>query len=228
MALSRYYKAQIGSEQDKKDGMMKTYELRAPLSEEDVIQLKIGDLVYVSGPAFSCRSRLHRYVFDENHGLPFLPGERNVLLHAGPIMKKNDSGWDVISYMPTSSIRFEKWGSASVDQWRLRMIVGKTTMGEKTRLMMQKKKCVHVSPQCVSPNLWIDSISVEDVKLFEELGSIEATWCLNLEKLGPFVVDIDCEGNKLFEKVNREVDKKRVEAMKMLDIPEDFEYTKLY
>jgi hypothetical protein len=88
MALSRYYKAQIGSEQDKKDGMMKTYELRAPLSEEDVIQLKIGDLVYVSGPAFSCRSRLHRYVFDENHGLPFPPGERNVLLHAGPIMKK--------------------------------------------------------------------------------------------------------------------------------------------
>jgi tartrate/fumarate subfamily iron-sulfur-dependent hydro-lyase beta chain len=208
--------------------IMKTYELQAPLSEADVIRLKIGDLVYISGPAFSCRSRLHRYVFDEGHEFPLPPGERNVLLHSGPIMKKSDSGWDVISYMPTSSIRFEKWGPSSVDMWKLRMIVGKTTMGDKTRLMMRERKCVHVSPQCVSPNLWIDSISVEDVKLFDELGSIEATWCLNLSKLGPFVVDIDCEGNKLFEKVNREVDKRREKAMEMLDIPADFEYTKLY
>jgi len=143
-------------------------------------------------------------------------------------MKKNAESWDVISYMPTSSIRFEKWGALSVDQWKLRLIVGKTTMGEKTRQMMQKKKCVHVSPQCVSPNLWIDSISVEDVKLFDELGSIEATWCLRLGKLGPFVVDIDCKGNELFKKVNREVDKNRIAAMRMLNIPEDFEYTKLY
>ena len=47
------------------------------------------------------------------------------------------------------------------------MIVGKTTMGEKTAAMMKKKKCVHVSPQCVSPNLWVDSIRIEDVHLFD-------------------------------------------------------------
>lgn len=207
---------------------MNTYELRAPLNETDVVQLKIGDLVYISGPAFSCRSRLHRHIFDENHEFPLHPGDRNVLVHAGPIMKKNGNAWDVVSFMPTSSIRFEKWGALSVEQWKLRMIVGKTTMGEKTSQMMRKMKCVHVSPQCVSPNLWIDSIKVEDVKLFDELGSIEATWCMNLEKLGPFVVDIDCEGNKLFEEINREVDERRAQAMERLGIPQDFEYTKLY
>ena len=42
------------------------------------------------------------------------------------------------------------------------------------------------------------------------------------------VVDIDCKGNELFKKVNREVDKNRIAAMRMLNIPEDFEYTKLY
>lgn len=36
--------------------------------------------------------------------------------------------------------------------------------------MMKQKKCVHVSPRSVSPNLWIDSIQVQDVHLFDRLG----------------------------------------------------------
>ena len=48
---------------------MATYYLQAPLKEEDVTQLKLGDLVYISGMAFTCRSRLHRYIFDEGNGL---------------------------------------------------------------------------------------------------------------------------------------------------------------
>ena len=35
--------------------------------------------------------------------------------------------------------------------------------------MMKEKKCVHVSPRSVSPNLWIDSIEVQNVHLFDEL-----------------------------------------------------------
>ena len=49
---------------------MATYYLKTPLSEEDVTQLKLGDVVYITGDAFTCRSRLHRWVLDENHPLP--------------------------------------------------------------------------------------------------------------------------------------------------------------
>ncbi|MBR7164758.1 MAG: fumarate hydratase C-terminal domain-containing protein, partial [Clostridia bacterium] len=80
------------------------------------------------------------------------------------------------SFMPTSSIRFEKWGAKSVDEWNLKMIVGKTTMGAETAAMMKEKKCVHVSPRSVSPNLGIESIEVQDVHLYDELGRIEAAW----------------------------------------------------
>jgi tartrate dehydratase beta subunit/fumarate hydratase class I family protein len=93
---------------------------------------------------------------------------------------------------------------------------------------MKKHKCVHLSPQSVSPNLWLDSIKIEDVYLFDELGTIEAAWQLQLDKLGPFVVDIDCEGNNYFEKIDKVVEKNMQEAYKNLNIPEDFEYTKLY
>ena len=208
---------------------MATYYLKTPLSEQDVTQLKIGDVVYVTGDAFTCRSRLHRWVLDENHPLPEAGKARDLLIHVGPIvLPQEDGSWKLISFMPTSSIRFEKWGARSVDEWGLRMIIGKTTMGEETMAMMQKKKCVHVSPQCVSPNFWVQNIQITDVELFDELGTIEATWHMTIDKLGPFVVDIDCYGNNLYKNHEHEVDEAREKALEKLGIGTDFEYTKLY
>ena len=207
---------------------MATYYLKTPLTEEDVTQLKIGDVVYVTGDAFTCRSRLHRWVLDENHPLPEAGKERSLLIHVGPIVLREEDKFKLVSFMPTSSIRFEKWGARSVDEWGLRMIIGKTTMGEETMAMMQKKKCVHVSPQCVSPNAWVQNINITNVELFKELGTIEATWSMTVDKLGPFVVDIDCYGNNLYKNHEQEVDANREKALEKLGIGSDFEYTKLY
>ncbi|MBR2937286.1 MAG: fumarate hydratase C-terminal domain-containing protein [Oscillospiraceae bacterium] len=207
---------------------MATYYLKTPLTEEDVTQLKIGDVVYITGDAFTCRSRLHRWVLDENHPLPEAGKERNLLIHVGPIVLREDDKFKLVSFMPTSSIRFEKWGARAVDEWGLRMIIGKTTMGEETMAMMQKKKCVHVSPQCVSPNSWVQNINITNVELFNELGTIEATWSMTVDKLGPFVVDIDCYGNNLYKNHEHEVDEQREKALAKLGIGPDFEYTKLY
>ncbi|MBE6966638.1 MAG: fumarate hydratase [Ruminococcaceae bacterium] len=207
---------------------MAEYHLKAPLSEEDVCKLKLGDIVYISGEAFTCRSRLQKYIFDEGNKLPFSTADRNVLIHNGPIVVKEDGKWRLVSFMPTSSIRFEKWGAKSVDEWNLRMIVGKTTMGEKTAKMMKEKKCVHVSPRSVSPNLWIDSIEVQDVYLYDELGRIEAAWFFKLNDIGPFIVDIDTEGNNYFDALDVEIAKRKEAAMQELGIEHDFEFTKLY
>ena len=207
---------------------MAEYHLKAPLSEEDVCKLKIGDIVYISGEAFTCRSRLQKYIFDEGNKLPFSTAERNVLIHNGPIVVKENGKWRLVSFMPTSSIRFEKWGAKSVDEWNLRMIVGKTTMGEKTAKMMKEKKCVHASPRSVSPNLWIDSIEVEDVYLYDELGKIEAAWFFKLNDLGPFIVDIDTEGNNYFDRLDEDIAKRKNEALKKLGIDENYKFTKLY
>jgi len=207
---------------------MAEYHMKAPLTDEDVKKLKLGDTIYLSGEVFTCRSRLQKYIFDEGNVLPFSTEKRNVLIHNGPIVIKKDGKWKLMSFMPTSSIRFEKWGADSVDKWGLKMIVGKTTMGEETMKMMREKKCVHVSPQSVSPNQWIDSIKVEDVYLYDELGRIEAAWFFDLDELGPFIVDIDTKGNNYFDALDGEIEKKKQEAMKKLGIDPDFEYTKLY
>ncbi len=207
---------------------MATHYLSGPLKNEDIKKLKLGDTVYITGKVFTCRSRLQKYIFDEGHTLPFSTDDRNILIHNGPIVIKENDEWKLMSFMPTSSIRFEKWGAKSVDQWNLKMIVGKTTMGAATAAMMKEKGCVHVSPRSVSPNLWIDSIKVEGVHLFDELGSIEAAWFFDVEKLGPFIVDIDADGNNYFDRMDEDIAKKKEEALKKLGIDEDFEFTKLY
>lgn len=207
---------------------MAEYHLTSPLTDEDVKKLKLGDTVYISGECFTCRSRLQKYIFDEGNVLPFDTKDRNILIHNGPIVVKEDGKWRLVSFMPTSSIRFEKWGAKSVSEWGLKMIVGKTTMGEKTAQMMKEKKCVHVSPRSVSPNLWIDSIEVKDVHLYDELGRIEAAWFFKLNDLGPFIVDIDCEGNNYFDKLDDKIEERKQAALKELGIDETFEFTKLY
>lgn len=207
---------------------MAEYHLTAPLKDEDVQQLQIGDIVYISGEAFTCRSRLQKYIFDEKNTLPFSTENRNILIHNGPIVIQENGTWKLVSFMPTSSIRFEKWGAQSVADWNLKMIVGKTTMGEKTAQMMKQKKCVHVSPRSVSPNLWIDSIEVQDVYLYDELGRIEAAWFFKLNELGPFIVDIDTQGRNLFDQMDNEIEKRKEQAFKDLGIEPDFQYTKLY
>lgn len=207
---------------------MAEFHLTGPLTEEDVTQLSLGDTIYISGEIFTCRSRLQKYIFDEGYELPFKTDKRNILIHNGPIIIKEDGKWKLMSFMPTSSIRFEKWGAKSVDEWNLRMIVGKTTMGEETAAMMKEKKCVHVSPRSVSPNLWIDSIEVQDVHLYDELGRIEAAWFFKVKELGPFIVDIDTDGNNYFDALDEKIQKNKEKALKKLGIEPDYRFTKLY
>lgn len=93
---------------------------------------------------------------------------------------------------------------------------------------MKEMGCVHASPRSVSPNLWIDSIEVEDVYLFDELGSIEAAWFFKIKELGPFIVDIDSEGNNYFDRLDESINERKKAALEKLGITEDFKFTKLY
>ena len=64
--------------------------------------------------------------------------------------------------------------------------------------------------------------------LYDELGRIEAAWFFKLKDLGPFIVDIDCEGNNYFDKLDETISKNKEEALKKLGIDKNFTYTKLY
>jgi tartrate/fumarate subfamily iron-sulfur-dependent hydro-lyase beta chain len=205
------------------------FHLNIPLKDEEIKKLEIGDLVYFSGEAFTCRSMLQRVVFDEGWKLPFSTKERNVLIHMGPVIMKEGDKWKWRSGGPTSSIRFEKWGGKSVKEWGLKAIIGKTTMGIETQLAMKENVCIHASSPSIALNLWARQVKeVKGVYWLEELGLIEAPWILELDGWGPFIVDIDCEGRNYFDELDVVIENQRKKVYQDLKIPEDFEYTKLY
>jgi tartrate/fumarate subfamily iron-sulfur-dependent hydro-lyase beta chain len=207
---------------------MAEYHLKVPLQDEDIRQLKLGDIIYLSGLAWTCRSRLQRYIFDEGHEFPFSTADKNLLIHVGPVVIEKNGKWELVSFMPTSSIRFEKWGEKSIRQLGLKAIIGKTTMGEKTARAMKEMGCIHATPIGVPVQAFLDRITVKDVYLFDELGSIEAPWILELNDLGPFLVDIDTTGRNHFDRLDKVIQENRKKVYEKLGIPEDFEYTKLY
>lgn len=64
--------------------------------------------------------------------------------------------------------------------------------------------------------------------LYDELGRIEAAWFFKVKELGPFIVDIDCEGNNFFDKLDDQIQERKTAALKELGIDKSFVFTKLY
>ena len=209
---------------------MTEHRLRTPFSEEDVMKLKIGDIVYLSGNAFTCRSRLHRAVFDEGEQLPFLLEDRNLLIHSGPVIKEEQGKFVAKSFGPTSSVRFEKWAEKSIAGWKLRAILGKGTMGRQAALAMARHRCVHICTMGIKSHetLRLKQVVVQGVHWKEKLGSIEAPWLVELNEYGPFLVDIDTQGNNYFDYLDTKIAEKKARVMRELGISEDFSYTELY
>ena len=60
---------------------------------------------------------------------------------------------------------------------------------------------------------------VREVHWLEELGIAQAAWVLEIENLGPFIVESDLEGRSLFELSNREVNRNLSELYQGLPEP---------
>jgi len=203
--------------------------LDTPLTDEDVRKVKAGDVVYFNGEVWTCRSLLQKKIIDEGFEMPFSTEKRNVLIHMGPIMVKKNEKWTPVSMSPTTSIRFEKWIPETIKRWGLKAIVGKGTVGEKSRAVMKEYNCFHACPIGVYPQKLVDSvIEVVEVHWIEKIGLIEAPWVLRVRDFGPFMVDVDSYGDSYFEKVEDAVEKNKIKAYEMLGIPRNFEYSSLY
>jgi len=60
---------------------------------------------------------------------------------------------------------------------------------------------------------------VLDVHWLKELGIAQACWVLEVERIGPFLVEGDAEGRSLFVLANREINIRLDEVYKTLPAP---------
>lgn len=188
---------------------MKEKYLQIPLREEDILNLRLGELVYLNGKVFTARTLFHLKAVNENKVPDLDFTQMNVMVHMGPMMKKSNDWWEPVSLEPTTSMRVEKYAADVIPMLNLRAVLGKGSMGEKTADAMKKFKCVHLAKVGIYGNILAKKVTnVIGVHNYEELGPIECTWVFEVKDFGPFLVDIDAEGNNFFYNINKTAERK--------------------
>lgn len=178
---------------------MSVHELNIPLSSQDVEKLTVGDTVYLTGTVFTSRDMGHLEIkkcLQEGTKLP-VDFSGSVIFHAGPVVKKTATGWEMVVVGPTTSIRMEPHAEM-VGQLGVKAIIGKGGMREDSSKAFQKYKQVYLqaAPGC-AVKLASAVRSVEG-GFWLEKGMPEALWILHVEKFGPFAVTMDAKGKSVY------------------------------
>jgi tartrate/fumarate subfamily iron-sulfur-dependent hydro-lyase beta chain len=143
-------------------------------------------------------------------------------------MRQEDGEWKIVSIEPTSSIRFERYGADVVRKFKLRTLIGKTTMGPRTAAALKEIGGVYLTKIGVCGNqLREQVVKVHDVYFLDELGKTEATWVMEVKNFGPFFVAIDALGNSYFENLDVEMKKRMPEINDALGIPPIYSFTEV-
>ena len=173
--------------------------LTTPIGAEDLADIKIGDVIYLTGHIVTCRDVPHRRVVQEGRELP-LDIRGGAILHAGPIIRKTgDKSFEMVSVGPTTSMRMEKFEREFIAKTGVRLIVGKGGMGEGTMSGCKEFGAIH----CVFPAgcalLAATQVEQNESADWTELGMPETLWKCRVREFGPLIVSIDAHGNNLFE-----------------------------
>lgn len=210
---------------DDKVDKVNEYRLDVPLNEEVVRSLKVKDIIYFSGAFFTARSLFHIRAVQQNIIPPVPFDQINLMLHAGPVMARTETGWRAISIEPTTSMRMEKYESLVIEKLGLRAIIGKSTMGRKTLEALKRFGCVHLSKIGIYGSVLASKVSkVIDVHYIDELGPIECTWVMEAKDFGPFFVDMDTHGNNFYAKIQARARRRLEEVHRRFSIPDKLKY----
>ncbi len=121
--------------------------LVTPVSAEDLKDIHIGDIIYLSGDLTTCRDVAHRRVVEEGREIP-VDVRDAAILHAGPIIRPlGDDKYEMVSVGPTTSMRMEKFEYEFVKTTGVRVILGKGGMRENTERACKDFGAIH----CVFP-----------------------------------------------------------------------------
>ncbi|MEC2075322.1 fumarate hydratase [Metabacillus fastidiosus] len=186
--------------------------LEAPITEEKIRDLKVGDVVRINGMMYTGRDAIHKYLSDNDAPID-LNGQ--IIYHCGPVMLKDEDGkWHVKAAGPTTSIREEPYQGDIMKRFGIRAVIGKGGMGPKTLQALKEHGGVYLNAIGGAAQYYADCIkSVEGVDLMQ-FGIPEAMWHLKVEGFTA-VVTMDSHGNSL----HADVDKSSLEKLAQFKEP---------
>ncbi|MDH4211813.1 MAG: Fe-S-containing hydro-lyase [candidate division WOR-3 bacterium] len=170
--------------------------MKPPLSDEDILKLKIGDSVLITGKIYTARDAAHKRLFElaqKGEKLPIdLKG--NVIYYAGPAPTK--PGYIIGPAGPTTSGRCDPYTPTLLAQG-LKGMIGKGVRSKEVRDAMQEYKAVYFAATGGAAALISKNIKAVKIVAYEDLGP-EAIRELEVENF-PVIVANDAFGGDLYQ-----------------------------
>lgn len=203
------------------DIRMREMQLTTPVSDGAIASLELGDVVYLSGVLYTAREGVYRTVVDQGVALPAsVTAATNVNFHCSPAAAvRPDGTYSVEAVTATASFRFGKSMSRWFERSGARVIIGKAGL---TELAYREWFVPHGAVYLTTVGYGMGAAygqgirRVREVHWLKELGIAQALWVLEVERLGPFLVEGDREGRSLFALANQEIDKRLGEVYRGL------------
>ena len=174
--------------------------LQAPISDEQIRSLHVGDVVLISGRMFTGRDAVHAHLMKHE---PPVDLRGAVLYHCGPVVMKEGDGWRVTAAGPTTSIREEPYQAEILKRYGVRVVIGKGGMGAKTLAGLEASGAVYLNAVGGAAQFYARCIErVAGVSLME-FGTPEAMWHLEVRDF-PAIVTMDAHGNSLHKEVEEQ------------------------
>lgn len=170
--------------------------IHAPLRAGELMDLRAGDAVLMSGTIYTGRDAAHKRLFamvNRNETLPFdVSGQ--VIYYAGPCPAK--PGDPIGSCGPTTSYRMDAYSPLLCDMGLIGMI-GKGPRSAEVCEAICRNKGVYFAATGGAGALIARSVKAARIIAFDDLGT-EAIRELKVEDL-PLIVAIDAHGGNLYE-----------------------------
>ncbi|MGI6215312.1 MAG: Fe-S-containing hydro-lyase, partial [Christensenellales bacterium] len=175
---------------------MQHYSIQLPLTKEDVLMLRAGDSVSLSGELYTARDAAHKRLVDlaeQNKALPF-DIVNQTIYYVGPAPAP--PGHAVGSAGPTTSYRMDAY-TPKLLQLGLKGMIGKGKRNRDVIEAMKKYKAVYFGATGGAAALISKSIEKAEVIAYPDLGA-EAIHRFVVKDF-PVIVLIDSLGNNLYE-----------------------------
>jgi len=178
----------------------KIIDMRPPLNDKKIEELKVGDIVSLSGTIVTARDKAYARALDLLRSGKKLPIDmRNgIVYHCGPLVKRTPRGQKIVSAGPTTSTRLDDMQIDFVRRTGVKALIGKSGVRGDVASELARLGCIYLAFTGGAGVLASRSIKRVKKTLWRDLGPIEGLWVLDVKKFGPLVVAIYVYGGNLY------------------------------
>jgi L(+)-tartrate dehydratase beta subunit len=201
---------------------MAHYELRPPITDAQVRELRVNDTVSLEGTLFGIRDATLIHMFDRGRITRFdLKG--HAVIHTAPSVKEvpvdaaNPAGYAPICVGTTTSDRMERFTRPLMEQYGVRLIIGKGGMRDDSAAAFRELGGAYlaiIGGAAALETTWVEAIEAVDL---EDLNP-ESLWRFRVRGFGPLVVAMDSHGGSLYAQVKSDARSRRARALESLGV----------